>query len=382
MKMQSDTVLLVTNIPNPYRIVLFNKVSQRLHETGIRLLVMFGAATYSRRKYQLHEHNMLFEKQILKSTTLHFGNNEHTYFFYQGLCRSILKIRPKVVIASGFNIATFKIALLSFFLPFRIIIWSGSIVRKGRNDSPARTLFRKCLLQRSKSFIVYGTQAGNYLKSLGVPSSRIFTAINTVDTRFFEEETLKLRKSKPLKPPYHFCTIGYFSKRKNGIAILQVIKKLSERNSEFVLDVVGEGSDLENMKAFVQENNLSQHVIFHGYKQQHELPGILANSIAFLFQTDFDIWGLVLNEAMSSGLACLSSVNAGATEDLIVHGKNGFAVNFNDIEKTATQLEFLLKHPEKAMEMGKEAAETIKRVATVDISADGFVKSVKNCIDP
>lgn len=375
--MQIKTVLLVTNIPNPYRIALFNRVDQQLKESGYGFRVIFGAATYSRRKYELKESAIQFENKILKSTTLHFGNNEHTYFFYQGLCRYILKMKPSVVIASGFNLATFKIALLSLFMSFRMIIWSGSIVHKGRNDSWLRMLYRKWLIHRSKTFIVYGTKAGNYLKQLGASPSDIFTAINTVDTQFFAKETRKLRGSHPLKPPYHFCTIGYFSKRKNGTAILKVIKKLSERNSDFILDVIGEGSDLENMKAYVQENKLNNYIVFHGYRQQHELPHFLANSIGFLFQTDFDIWGLVLNEAMSSGIACLSSLNAGATEDLIIHGKNGFAVNFEDIETTANYLEFLLRNPDKAADMGKEASETIQHRANLEISAEGFVNSIK-----
>lgn len=380
--MQSNTVLLVTNIPNPYRIALFNRINKKLKDAGFGFRVLFGAATYSRRKYKLDESAIRFDHQILKSATVHFGNNEHTYFFYQGLCRSIIKLKPSVVIASGFSLATLKIALLRLFMPYKMIIWSGSIVRKGRNDSRLRKLFRQWLISRSSSFIVYGTQAGQYLKELGASASCIFTAINTVDTDFFREETGKLRKPDALLPPYHLCTIGYFSKRKNGTAILKVIKKLSETNQDFILDIIGEGNDLENMKVFVKENNLEKHVVFHGYRQQHELPGFLARSIAFLFQTDFDIWGLVLNEAMASGLACLSSVNAGATEDLIMHEKNGFKVNFENVEITAQHLDFLIRNPDKAIEMGRCAAETIQEKATLDVSAEGFVKSVTKSCEP
>lgn len=379
--MQNNTVLLVTNIPNPYRIALFNQVSNCLKEHQLRLLVTFGASTYSRRKYKLNEEAFRFEHKILTSTTFHFGNNEHTYFIYQGLCRTIIKQKPRVVIASGFNMATFKIALLSFFMPFKMIIWSGSIAHKGRNDSMLRTFFRKCLIKRSKSFIAYGSKAGRYLSQLGASTSVIFKAINTVDTRFYEEETRKLREEKTLRPPYHICTIGYFSKRKNGTAILKVINKLRERNPDFILDIIGEGNDLENMKSYVKENQLEKHVIFHGYRQQHELPHYLADSLVFLFQTDFDIWGLVLNEAMAAGLVCLSSIHAGATEDLIIDGVNGYATNFDDIDSTVAYLELLLRHPEKAVDMGKRAWETIQQKATIEKSAEGFLNAIKKSLE-
>lgn len=380
--MQDDLVFLVTNIPNPYRIALFNRLSKQFKEAGYRLQVIFGASTYSRRKYQLNLSELQFENHLLKSTTLHFGNNEHTYFFYQGLCRYILKNKPRVIIVGGFNLATFKIALLRFFLPVRMIIWSGSIVKSGRNDSWLRKIYRKWLVQRCCAFVVYGTLSGQYLKSLGANPSDIFTAINTVDTQFFKEETMKLRSGYEKKPPFHFCTVGYFSKRKNGTAILKAIKKLKEQRQDFVLDIIGDGNDLDSMKDFVKQNNLQDHVHFYGYRQQHELPGFFARSVAFLFQTGFDIWGLVLNEAMAAGVVCLSSVNAGATHDLIEHGINGFSVNFDDEDQVAGYLHYLLEHPDKAEEMGRRASETIQQIAHPDLSAKGFINATRNCSKP
>lgn len=53
-------------------------------------------------------------------------------------------------------------------------------------------------------------------------------------------------------------------------------------------------------------------------------------SHCFLFQTDFDIWDLVLVEAMSAGLPCISSIHAGATHDLIKDGVTGFAMNLSE----------------------------------------------------
>lgn len=44
----------------------------------------------------------------------------------------------------------------------------------------------------------------------------------------------------------------------------------------------------------------------------------------------FEVWGLVLNEALASGLFCLSSKYAGATEDLIDDGINGISFDPNN----------------------------------------------------
>lgn len=377
--MTDNLILLVTNIPNPYRLALFNELNVRFKQMNYRFMVLFGAFTYSRRKYKLNTDSFQFSHTVLKSNTIHFGNNEHTYISYAGLCRKIISLKPAIVITSGFNLATVKVAILSLFMPFKLIIWSGSIIKPGRNDSLLRKLFRKLLMKCSTAFVVYGSKANNYLQSLGANQKQIFTAINTVDTQYFREESIKRKALIRKNPPYHFCTIGYLSKRKNGITMLKAVKRLSEQNDNFVLDIIGDGNDLDNLKAFVEENNLQSMVVFHGYKQQHELPDFLANSIGFLFQTDFDIWGLVLNEAMASGVPCISSVNAAATHDLIIHNKNGFAVNFDDTVATAACMNYLLQHTEKAEKMGLEAAAHIQETATIEISAEGFLKAVAFC---
>jgi glycosyltransferase involved in cell wall biosynthesis len=105
---------------------------------------------------------------------------------------------------------------------------------------------------------------------------------------------------------------------------------------------------------------LTDCIRFHGFRQKDELPAFFAQSTCFLFQTDFDIWGLVLNEAMSAGLPCISSTNAGATSDLVIDGENGFVADFSKHEEVIEKIEMLLNNPDKARKMGEEAARFIR----------------------
>jgi len=47
------TIVLITNIPTPYRVPLFNELDAALRVRGRRLHVIFGAATYARRNFKL-----------------------------------------------------------------------------------------------------------------------------------------------------------------------------------------------------------------------------------------------------------------------------------------------------------------------------------------
>ena len=74
--------VLVTNIPSPYRIPLFNAIAGQLRQDNIELTVIFGRKTYERRKFdQVSESEFEFQYRFLDSETIDFGNQEKTYFY-------------------------------------------------------------------------------------------------------------------------------------------------------------------------------------------------------------------------------------------------------------------------------------------------------------
>ncbi|MEO8087449.1 MAG: glycosyltransferase, partial [Bacteroidota bacterium] len=117
-------------------------------------------------------------------------------------------------------------------------------------------------------------------------------------------------------------------------------------------------------------------VTFHGFIQRNELPRYFAQSTCFLFQTDFDVWGLVLNEAMAAGVAVLSSVNAAATHDLVIDGETGFAVDYNRQDEVLEKLNLLLDSSDLATRIGQNAQHFIEHKSPLTVSAKGFVNSV------
>ncbi|MCC6384456.1 MAG: glycosyltransferase family 4 protein [Bacteroidia bacterium] len=372
------TVVLITNIPNPYRVALFNELNNQLAEKGIRLHVIFGAITYSRRSHQWNKSQLKFNYSVLTSRKVHFGNNEKTYFSYSGLNRDLNKLNPDAVITNGFSISTILLWVKSFVSRIPFIIWTGSVITKGRNDSFLRKLVRSVLLKRSSACVVYGNKAKEYVQSLGADPSKVFIGINTVDTRFFREQTSCYRAEQKPDEIKHLCTVGYFSARKRMLDLLKVTDQLSQKRNDFVLDVIGDGPDLQAMKDYVHEKGFEKNVVFHGFQQQSELPRFFAQSYCFLFQTGFDIWGLVLNEAMAAGLVCLSSINAAATHDLIDHGINGFKVNFENTRETAELLYRLLDDEALKERIGEQAAADIATKVTVRKSAEGFVDAIES----
>jgi glycosyltransferase involved in cell wall biosynthesis len=376
-KRKIKRIILITNIPNPYRIPLFNELNRQLEKKQIKLKIIFGAKGYKRRKFILNINDCKFEYRILNSLKINFGNSEKTFFTYKGLLKTLRQEQPDKIIIIGFSFGTLKLWIRSFWNKTPIIIWSGSIITKGRKDSFLRRIYRKILIRRAYGFIAYGTKAKEYLINLGADPEKIFIAINTVDTSFFFEKTLKKRKElKNIFKNKHLTFIGYLVPRKGVKQILKIISLLKQQKKDFILEIIGDGSDREKLEEYTKKNNISEFVSFLGFKQKEELPEYLARSDCFLFQTNFDIWGLVLNEAMAAGVPCISSIHAGATHDLIIEGETGFAMDFSKTEKIVERVNWILDHPDKARIIGENASKFIQQNVSISKSCEGFLQAI------
>jgi glycosyltransferase involved in cell wall biosynthesis len=367
-------LLLITNIPNPYRIPLFNLLQKRLAEEKSELFVLFGAFGYNRRRFSLNIEDFKFKYKILNSLKLRLFHSEGLLFTYPGILRIIISYKPDKIIVSGFSVASFKLFIYSLVFNIKYIIWSGSIFGQDRFDSSLRIYLRKLILKRAYAFISYGSQAKKYLIELGVNPEKINIGINTVDTIFFKLESDKIRNKLIRYNLIHNLTyIGYLNKRKNVGKLIQICSQLKNKRNDFILHIVGDGEEIIYLKTLTENLKLSENVIFHGFKQKNELPQFYAVCDLFLFQTDFDIWGLVLNEAMAAGCCCLASKNAGATYDLIKDDHTGFIVDFKEIEKTSQLIHNLLNNKKLSNEIGNNASKFISEKVSLQNTVDGFL---------
>ena len=375
-------VIVVTNIPNPYRIPLFNEMWRLCNDRKIEFKVIFGAQNYARRKFVLDMNDCLFPYEILDSQKINFGNLEKIVFTYKGLLNALAKEKPDCIIINGFSVGTLRLWWRSWFTKTAYIIWSGTVKSRGGKFSFLRILQRKMLRRRASAFVAYGQRAKEYLQELGAASEKIFIARNTVDTRFFSEQTDRERlKLSPDVLRLHFTYVGFIIRKKNLLQLLKAVKILSLQRTDFVLDLIGDGQDKVYFEDYVKANQLEKVVHFAGFVQKSNLPTWLAKSSCFVFPSNYDIWGLVVNEAMAAALPCISSVNSGVTVDLIEDGKNGFAVDFSDPKLVAEKMNWILDNREKAKEFGLNARKTIAEKASIHVSARGLLDAACSVIN-
>ena len=100
-------------------------------------------------------------------------------------------------------------------------------------------------------------------------------------------------------------------------------------------------------------------VVFPGFRQIDEIRAFYARAGAFIHPAFSEPWGLVINEAMASGLPILSSKNVGSAEELVQEGVNGFSFNPASVEELAEVLEKMAELPLQKREAMGSASKSI-----------------------
>lgn len=369
-------IVIVTNLPTPYRIPLFNVLDRTLRGIGLSLHVIFGAKSEARRQWHVPLEECEFSYTILEPRGVKVPGAESVSFFYPGLVRTLYQKRPVAVITDGFSVATTKLWLFKTLLQTKHLIWSGITGMEPNASHLARRIQRRILTRSADGFVAYGSRAKRFFLKLGAPESGISIATNTVDTRFFETESEFWRKKiEPSDEKVLLC-VSNVTRRKNIAGLLAVARHLVNMRQDFILKIIGDGPDMEHCRQLVSTLGLERFVSFEGFKQRAELPKYLAESRCLVFPTHHDVWGLVVVEAMAAGVPCFVSLNAGVADDLIRHGENGFVVDFSDAERVARQVSEFLDNPALGADMAIKARECVRKNANLEICAQGFVQAL------
>lgn len=132
-----------------------------------------------------------------------------------------------------------------------------------------------------------------------------------------------------------FLAVGRFSRKHKGFDLLiKAFKLFAQKNSEWVLDIVGEGPEEKMYQELIREYRLEDRIIIHPFTNQ--VQDYYTNAQIYVLSSRWEGFGLVLVEAMSHGLPIISSdlpVSQEILGDFGIYFENG------NIEDLAQQLE-------------------------------------------
>lgn len=197
----------------------------------------------------------------------------------------------------------------------------------------ARKLLRGLISPLVKHWIGYGETSTEYLTSIGVPRERILQIQNCVDERLYLppiEAAVNLN-SKPV-----FLYVGQMIRRKGVDKLLEAVGKVQAKGHNFSLLLVGGGDEKAALETLAEELDL-KNVHFYPPQSPEAMPAIYRSADYLVFPTLADPWGLVVNEALWSGVPVLSSIYAGCAPELLPQENLFDPLNLDDFEAVLTR---------------------------------------------
>lgn len=249
---------------------------------------------------------------------------------------------PDVVAVNGYA-DNGALAVLSWCLRNNVpaILMSESN-RFDEPRSPVREWVKRRIVQCFSSALVGGASAKEYAVELGLPLERVFLGYDVIDNDHFDRgmkgQSAASATSPSCERPY-FLASNRFVEKKNLPRLIQAYSQYREECARggaggadaWDLVMLGDGPMREELLALTSRLKLMHNVHFVGFKQYDQLPGFYWNAGAFIHASTTEQWGLVVNEAMASGLPVLVSNRCGCAANLVHEGVNGFTFDPTDI---------------------------------------------------
>lgn len=201
------------------------------------------------------------------------------------------------------------------------------------------------------SALVGGRLHADYLVELGMPRDRIFPGYDVVDNAYFarkaaeiQNSELEIRKKYGL-PENYFLASARFIQKKNLVRLIRAYARYREMtfdglqtkdNRPWDLVLLGDGPLRETLNTQLSTLNLHGYVHLPGFKQYDELPVYYGLASAFVHASTTEQWGLVVNEAVASGLPVIVSNRCGCVPELVKD--NGFAFDPGNEQQLAALL--------------------------------------------
>ena len=228
-------------------------------------------------------------------------------------------------------------------------------------------LMRNWLIKKADVFVSISSEITEELVANGISPGKIKYIPNGVDIRrFYPIDECKRRETRKQLGIALDKTVAVFIGRLvywKGLPLLvRVWKEIVSKHPDTLLLVVGPAgcgldSCEEEVKAFVQDNNLKDSIHFTGgVNNVHEY---LQACDMFVLPSANEGFSNSLVEAMACGLPVISTFKDAAA-DVIQNGQNGISTSVGSFSELYEAIEFLLNSKAKALSLGRAGLETVR----------------------
>jgi glycosyltransferase involved in cell wall biosynthesis len=174
----------------------------------------------------------------------------------------------------------------------------------------------------------------------------------------------------------------YFGRieHEKGIDILlKSFTTVLQKFPDLKLHLIGEGNYMDLSKRSCKELDVSNNVIFYGWKEKDEIQKIMSGCDLCVLPSRIESFGLTIGEAMAAGMPVISTT-AGAIPEILKNGETGVLVPSEDVEALTKAIIYALENGNEMRKRAKSARKMVKEKLSWDLTAKKHIEVYKSLL--
>jgi glycosyltransferase involved in cell wall biosynthesis len=289
-----------------------------------------------------------------------------------------------VVVFTGYVYATFWIALAAAKWKKASFLFGTDAHDLAPRDGKKWKLWVKRLLwprlfRLSDIVLIVSGGGAALMRSIGIPESRIALVPFCVDNDWWIERSDDVDRPEVRNRwnvPGDAAVVLFCAKLqpwKRPQDVLRAFTKIADLDAYLIF--AGSGTLRATLEYEAKALGIADRVRFLGFANQSMLPGVYRASDLLVLPSDYEPFGLVVNEAMLCKCPVVVSDRVGARFDLVREGQTGYVFPCGEVDVLAVILRRALSNLQLLHAMGEAARERMAGWSHRDY-ADGLVDAV------
>ena len=302
-----------------------------------------------------------------------------------GLVFYLLRYRPEIVISP---VSTAVRSLISYayatLFRKRFILWLEEWRKPTYPPIGVRSILGRIrarigaeIIVHSDALIAGGSAAYKYSISLGKNHSDVFLALqaaNDQQSKATVDPSIRTRRGNK----FTFLYLARILPWKGLDILIKSFYLLSRERTDVALLIAGDGPFRQHCEQMCKSLNL-RNIEYIGNVRNESTWKVYREADVFVLPScfkgnEYEAWGLVINEAMSSGLPVITTTAVGASYDMVFNGYNGFVVQSNDVFELYEAMKHILQM-DIAM-MGRNSRKIFTAMNNFKKMAEGFGNAI------
>ena len=226
-----------------------------------------------------------------------------------------------------------------------------------------KRIWTKFIMQKADAVLTVSNHLKQEILHTQIHPKQIIVTHNPVDTDLFQLKNNAIHKT--------VLFVGRLDNFKGALRCVEAFDTIHDTFAEWTFTIVGDGEDFQPITHYLNNNpQLKSKIRLTGQLSKTEIAHEMQQSDFLVFPSKHESFGLVIAEALSSGLPVIVG-NTTAPQEF-VNSKNGLLVNYNSVPEIAKAMEQMIN------KISDYHPETIRSQIVSDFGFESFGKKTVN----